>query len=50
MHANQREELEEVQAGDIVALVGMKNVGTGGKAGSRQPGGRCRVAFRESTS
>jgi elongation factor G len=29
MHANSREELKEVQAGDIAAAVGLKDVGTG---------------------
>ena len=29
MHANSREEVDSVQAGDIVAIVGMKNVQTG---------------------
>jgi elongation factor G len=29
MHANHREELQEVKAGDIVALIGMKDVSTG---------------------
>ncbi|NLF97202.1 MAG: elongation factor G [Candidatus Riflebacteria bacterium] len=29
MHANQRTDLEEVQAGDIVAIVGPKRIGTG---------------------
>ncbi len=29
MHANQRQELEKIQAGDIVAVVGLKKVGTG---------------------
>ncbi|MCB2226965.1 MAG: elongation factor G [Desulfarculaceae bacterium] len=29
MHANQREEIDEVGAGDIVAAVGLKNVSTG---------------------
>ncbi len=29
MHANQREEVKEVHAGDIVAAVGLKNVATG---------------------
>ena len=29
MHANQREEISEVGAGDIVAVVGLKNVATG---------------------
>lgn len=29
MHANHREELQEVHAGDIVALIGLKDVGTG---------------------
>ncbi|MDN5278068.1 MAG: elongation factor [Clostridiales bacterium] len=29
MHANQRQDLPKAQAGDIVAAVGMKNVGTG---------------------
>lgn len=29
MHANQREEVEEIQAGNIAALVGMKNTTTG---------------------
>ncbi len=29
MHANSREEVKEVRAGDIVAAVGMKDVGTG---------------------
>lgn len=29
MHANHREEIDEVHAGDIVAFIGMKDVGTG---------------------
>ena len=29
MHSNTREEIKEAKAGDIVALVGMKNVTTG---------------------
>ncbi|KAF1067218.1 MAG: Elongation factor G 1 [Pseudomonas citronellolis] len=29
MHANQREEIKEVRAGDIAALIGMKDVNTG---------------------
>ena len=29
MHANSQEELSEIRAGDIAALVGMKDVGTG---------------------
>jgi elongation factor G len=29
MHANDRQEVESAQAGDIVALIGMKNVQTG---------------------
>lgn len=29
MHANQREEIKEVLAGDIAALIGMKDVTTG---------------------
>ena len=29
MHANQRQEVDDVQAGDIVAAVGLKNVSTG---------------------
>ena len=29
MHSNTREEIKDAKAGDIVALVGMKNVTTG---------------------
>ncbi len=29
MHANTREEIKEVRAGDIAALIGMKDVTTG---------------------
>ncbi|MFX7419904.1 EF-Tu/IF-2/RF-3 family GTPase, partial [Acinetobacter baumannii] len=29
MHANQRDEIKEVRAGDIAALIGMKDVTTG---------------------
>jgi elongation factor G len=29
MHANHREDIKKVEAGDIVALIGLKNVGTG---------------------
>ena len=36
MHANNREELKEVHAGDIAAAVGLKEVGTGDTLCSRQ--------------
>ncbi|GAB1353495.1 hypothetical protein MASR1M12_22310 [Erysipelotrichia bacterium] len=29
MHANQQQDLETARAGDIVAIVGMKRIGTG---------------------
>ncbi|MGI6452047.1 MAG: elongation factor G [Syntrophomonadaceae bacterium] len=38
MHANHREEVEEAYAGDIVAVIGLKDVGTGDTLGSEAEG------------
>ena len=41
MHANHREEIDEVYAGDIAAAVGLKDTFTGDTLSDPGPPGRC---------
>jgi elongation factor G len=45
MHANKREDIQEILAGDICAVVGLKNVGTGDTICRREASDHARVDF-----